>query len=111
MLDSTDELGVIKKEEDLPDRIDGEDNRDLNLADRTRDPRLTPQEKARLQNCERPCSEEDWGAMPTALEWGTLGNLEFAYHGEMMAKIEVYTSMVAPMSAKPAPPKTTVHVQ
>ena len=50
VMDITEELGV-KKEEDLPDRSDGEEERDLNLSDRPRDTRLTPQEKARFQNC------------------------------------------------------------
>ena len=48
-MDSTEELGEIKEEDEIPERSGGEEERDLNLSDRTRDPMLTPQEK---QDCE-----------------------------------------------------------
>ena len=47
--DSTEEIGRIKKDEELPGRSGGGGERDLNLSDRTRDPMLKPQEK------------KDWG--------------------------------------------------
>ena len=61
--------------------------------------------EARLRNCEIPFSEEEWRSTPTALKWETLGNLKFAYHGEKKVEIEVDTPRVAPVSAKPTPPK------
>ena len=70
---------------------------------------MTTQERARLQNCEIPRSEEERGATPTALKWGTLGDLEFAYHGEKKAKLEVDTARVSPLSAEPQPkPQSTL---
>ena len=103
MRDSTEEIRRIKLEEKIPERIGGEEERDLDLADRTKEPRLTPKEKARLQRFERPCSEEERRSTPTWLKWETLGNLKSAYHGEKKAELEVGTARVAPMSAKPPP--------
>ena len=57
--DSTEEIGRIKKDEELPGRSGGGGERDLNLSDRTKEPRLTPGGEARLRNFERPCSEEE----------------------------------------------------
>ena len=96
---STEALGGKKKEE-IPECIDGEGERDLDLSDRASDPRSAPQENARLQNFERPCSEEERGATPTVFKWGPLGNMKFAYHGAKKVQIEADTTRVAPVSSK-----------
>ena len=47
-MDSTEDLWGVKKEEELPECSDGEEEeRDLDRSDRTREPMLTTQEKER----------------------------------------------------------------
>ena len=61
VMDSTEELGDTKEEEeeDIQERSEGEEGRDLSIADTTRGPRLTLEEKTRLLNCEMPCTREE----------------------------------------------------
>ena len=105
VLDITEELGWIKREEELPGRSGGEEERDLNISDRRRHPMLTIQEKAKLLNCDRQCEEDEWTATPSAIKWGTLEILKFAYRGEGEVKLEGDTGKVAPVSANPPPPE------
>ena len=105
MLGSTEDLGV-HKEEEIPDRSDGEEEeRDLDISDRRRHPRLAIRKKAKLLNCDKPCAEEEWRATPSDIKWRTLATLEFAYRGEKKVKLERDTEKVAPASAKPPPPE------
>ena len=79
-MDSTEERGV-QREEDLPERIAGEEERDLDIADRRRKPVLKIPEKAKHLNCDMPCAEEEWRAMPLDIKWVALGILKFSYRG------------------------------
>ena len=66
MLESTEDLGGPKTEElddEIPDSVDGIEERDLNAVDTTREPMLAIAEWNKLNNCERPGSEEEWGGM------------------------------------------------
>ena len=69
---------------------------------------FAPQEKARLRNSERPCSEEEREAVSTATKWGTLENMKFAYHGSTNVKIEEGITCRAPVTSKPPPPKPPI---
>ena len=58
------ELGGTKTEEiedAIRDSIDGVEERNLNVVDTTREPRLAIAEWGKLKACDRPpCSKEEW---------------------------------------------------
>ena len=72
VLDITDELGGNQRDGGIPDCSEGGEERDLDISDRNKEPRLAIQEKAKLPNCDRKCSEEEWRSMAIATKWGTL---------------------------------------
>ena len=71
-------LGNLGQEaEPLPGtEIDeGETERDVDLIDRGKEPKLSDSEWNRLRTCERPCSREEWRLMTNQMKWRTLGSL------------------------------------
>ena len=76
----TKELGIPRTEgegESLPGtEIEaGIAERNKELIDRTKEPKLTVTEWNRLERCEIPCSKEEWGEIPNRRKWKTLANL------------------------------------
>ena len=85
VMESTKELGGPKTEEivdEIPDSVDGVEERNLNLADTTREPKLTIAEWGKLNTCERPCAKEEWRGMTRKTKWKTSKNLGFSLRGE-----------------------------
>ena len=81
---STEGMGVPKMEEiedEIPEKSEGVEERDLNVVDTTKEPKLTIAERNRLMTCERPCSKEEWRGMSTKNKWGALLNFGCAFHG------------------------------
>ena len=75
MRGSTEELAVPKMEEiedGIPEKLDGAEERNLNVADATKEPKLTIADRNRLRTCERPCSKEEWMGMSNKNKWGGL---------------------------------------
>ena len=106
VMGSTEEIGGLQREKGIYRIVATEKKRerDCDIADRRRQPMLAIPEKANLLYCDRPFAEEEWGAMPLDIKWGTLGILKFPYRGEKKVKLEGDTAKVAPVSAKPPPP-------
>ena len=61
VMNSTEDLGGRGVKEELPVRGEGEAERDLSRADKSKLPRLTTQEQSVLLKCERPMDMEEWG--------------------------------------------------
>ena len=102
-------------EDGIPESLDGAGERNLNVVDATKAPKLTIEERNRLKTCGRPCSKEEWRGMPNKNMWKTLLNLKFAFHGPKEEKTEeskvevgetasTSTRVVPPQSPKPPPP-------
>ena len=64
--------------EELPDRGEGEAERDWALADRSKRQRLTTKEKTVLTNCERPMGIEEWREMTPERQRETLEKVKMA---------------------------------
>ena len=108
MLDSTDELGGRgAKAEDLPDRSEGETERNLRISDWPKVPKLSKQEKNYMANCDRPLYMKERRKMPKELHRGTLGNMTMDYYEEEEETSEGTgeTSWKAPVGSKEPPPK------
>ena len=91
VMDSTDELVGPKIEEienDIPECVDGVEERDLNVVDTTKGPNLAVSEWSKLVTCERPCSKEEWEIMSATDKWKTLHVLKFARHGPKKVRLE-----------------------
>ena len=76
MRGSNEEPGIPKMEEiedEMPETLEGVGERDLNVVDTTKEPKLTIAEWNRLKTCERPCSKEEWGGMSNKNKWGSFG--------------------------------------
>ena len=54
---------------------EGQTERDINLIDRGKEPKITEKEWSRLGTCDRPCSKEEWRLMANNMKWKTMGNL------------------------------------
>ena len=92
--------------EDLPDRGEGETERDLILADRSKRPRLTTHEQTLLANCARPMELSEWGETTPDRQRGTLELMRMAYWKKETTtergKEKVGANQVSP---NPPPPK------
>ena len=103
--DSTEELGGTKEEDEekgIPDCSEGDEGGDLSIADTTREPRLTVEEKTRLLNCERPCAKEEWMAMSVKDNWQTLTVMKFELAGQKKVGIEEKDTKESTPKAPPA---------
>ena len=119
MRNGTEELGKSqtgKEEESLPgtEIEEGQTERDIDLIDRGKEPKLTEEEWSRLGTCERPCSKEEWRLMTNNMKWQAMGNLGLSNEkkGGRISNQKGGTSgeeqkvpRPPPQSAKPAPPK------
>ena len=116
MRECTEELGAPQTEEekgDFPDIEEAITERNLDVVDMSKEPKLTLEEWNRLKACDRPCSKEEWRGMATSRKWETLGNLGFTHRGGAPgeARTSIQTSentaraAPPPQSAKPPPPK------
>ena len=56
---------------------EGETEREVDLINREKEPKLTASEWNRLKTCERPRTKEEWGAMSTQTQWKTMGVSRF----------------------------------
>ena len=104
-------------DDEIPDSVDGVEERNLNVVDATREPKLTISEWNKLNTGERPCSKEEWGGVARKTKWKTLGNLGFTSRGDKeekkeepeeevktaVAKASTPGSVVPPQSANPPP--------
>ena len=61
---------------------EGETEREVDLINREKEPKLTASEWNRLKKCERPCTKEEWRAMSTQTQWETLGYLGLLWKRE-----------------------------
>ena len=71
-------LGNLGREiESLPatDIEQGEIERDINLLDKEKEPKLNTSEWNRLKTCERPCTKEEWRSMTARNKWRTMESL------------------------------------
>ena len=80
VLSSTEEPGLEnlgREIESLPgtDIEGGETEREIDLLDREKEPKLNAIEWIRLKTCERPWTKEEWRSMATRGKWKTLENL------------------------------------
>ena len=115
---STEEPGIPKMEEiedGMPGTLDGAGERDLNVVDATKEPKLTIAERNRHKTNERPCPKEEWRGVPNKNTWEKLLNLGCAFHGPMEEEKEepkveasatawTSTRVVQPQITKPPPP-------
>ena len=88
MRNSTDEMDDIQGKQDIPKTMDvlqecqdGEMGRDVRKLNRSKRPKLTTVEIARLQNCDRPSDEEAWGEMSIGRQRGGIRNDESTESG------------------------------
>ena len=90
-MDSTEALGVPKTDgvaNEIPECIDGLGERELNIVDKAKEPKLTIAERNKLRSCERPRSKGAWGTMANEDRWGTLQIFKCAFHGQKAEKKE-----------------------
>ena len=48
-------------DEEIPESVDGVEERNLHVVGMKRGPMFTIAEWRKLKSCERPCSKEEWG--------------------------------------------------
>ena len=95
--------------------MDGE--RDLCKLNRSRSPKLTVEEVAKLENCDRPLTKKDWLEMAIDNQWATLGDMGFLEVDTQDANptesttVTINVTTDIPSRAKPSPPQAPGRVR
>ena len=110
VLGSPEDLGGVKKEEDLPDRIDGEEERDSDLAYRTKEPWLTPHGGSETSKMRKTMRSRRVESNDDVVEVGNIGKFEIRLSWREEGQIRSCHRKSSTIECNPAA-KTTVHVQ
>ena len=109
MRTSNEEPGLAnlgKEIESLPgtDIDEGEIEREIDLLDREKEPKLAASEWNRLKTCERPCAKKEWRAITTQRKWKTMEDLGLLWKAEEEENEEDQKTPGPPKCAKALPP-------
>ena len=89
--------------------MEEEAERDIDLLNRDKEPKLSAIERGRLKTCEGPCTEEEWRSVSTKIHWGTmdsLGLLRKREENDIKGEQEIPGPPKEAKSLPPMPPST-----